>query len=264
MVGDIRFEASQELPDVPYAECAKLLGLDGIWITDPDDAAPAWTRALNADRPFVLEAMVDTNVPPLPPHITPDQAAAVTTALLKGDLYRMTSEEHLPGVIANPSSFDKAIHGTSDDDEDREAMYLRSTGQLHKGGPPAQRPLQVVNAPRQDAEIPGGDDSFGSCGRDRTDLRPAELVAGLAPTRSGLSSCGTATQRVREGSCCARFEAWFHGGPPGASRAPRSRRPAGVSRCAAATGWPAAGAAGSARAARSDRGSHVRRGRTRR
>jgi hypothetical protein len=127
-----------------------------------------------------------------------------------------------------------------------------------------ERPLQVVNAPRQDAEIPGGDDSFGSCGRDRTDLRPAELVAGLAPTRSGLSSCGTATQRVREGSCCARFEAWFHGGPPGAFHAPRSRRPADVSRCAAASGWPAAGAAGSARAARSDRGSHRRRGPTRR
>jgi hypothetical protein len=111
MVGDIRFEASQGLPDVPYAEWAKLLGLDGIRITDRDDAAPAWTRALNADRPFVLEAMVDTNVPPLPPHITPDQAAAVTRALLKGDLYRMTLEERLPGVIANPPASTRRSSG---------------------------------------------------------------------------------------------------------------------------------------------------------
>jgi pyruvate dehydrogenase (quinone) len=33
----------------------------------------------------VLEAIVDTNVPPLPPHITLEQAVAVTQAILKGD-----------------------------------------------------------------------------------------------------------------------------------------------------------------------------------
>jgi pyruvate dehydrogenase (quinone) len=33
----------------------------------------------------VLEAYTDPNVPPLPPHITLKQAAAYSSALLKGD-----------------------------------------------------------------------------------------------------------------------------------------------------------------------------------
>ena len=42
-------------------------------------------QALSADRPVVLEAIVDPDVPPLPPHIGFDQAAAMSKALLKGD-----------------------------------------------------------------------------------------------------------------------------------------------------------------------------------
>jgi pyruvate dehydrogenase (quinone) len=85
MTGDIRFEATQELPDVHYAEWGKLLGFAGIRIEQPDDIAAAWTQALHSHRPFVLEAVVDTNVPPLPPHVTPEQATAMTRALVKGD-----------------------------------------------------------------------------------------------------------------------------------------------------------------------------------
>jgi transaldolase / glucose-6-phosphate isomerase len=40
--------------------------------------------------------------------------------------------------------------------------YLHSTGQLHKGGPPTGRFLQLVNAPARDAEIPGAGYSFGT------------------------------------------------------------------------------------------------------
>jgi hypothetical protein len=39
--------------------------------------------------------------------------------------------------------------------------YLHSTGQLHKGGPPTGRFLQLVDDPRRDAEIPGADHTFG-------------------------------------------------------------------------------------------------------
>jgi hypothetical protein len=39
--------------------------------------------------------------------------------------------------------------------------YLHSTGQLHKGGPPTGRFLQLVNDPARDAEIPGAAYSFG-------------------------------------------------------------------------------------------------------
>ncbi|MDQ6745393.1 MAG: bifunctional transaldolase/phosoglucose isomerase [Actinomycetota bacterium] len=40
--------------------------------------------------------------------------------------------------------------------------FLHSTGQLHKGGPPTGRFLQLVSEPRRDAEIPGAGYSFGT------------------------------------------------------------------------------------------------------
>jgi pyruvate dehydrogenase (quinone) len=85
MVGDVRFDAAQDLPDVPYARYAELLGLGGIRVERPEDIAPAWDSALAADRPVVLDVVVDPNVPPLPPHITAAQAEAMTKSLLKGD-----------------------------------------------------------------------------------------------------------------------------------------------------------------------------------
>jgi pyruvate dehydrogenase (quinone) len=85
MEGDTRFEASQALPDFPYARFADLIDLKGIRVDAPDDVGAAWDEALSADRPVVLEAITDPNVPPLPPHITFDQARAMLSALLKGD-----------------------------------------------------------------------------------------------------------------------------------------------------------------------------------
>ena len=38
-----------------------------------------------ADRPVVLEVKTDPEVPPLPPHITLEQAKKFTCALLQGD-----------------------------------------------------------------------------------------------------------------------------------------------------------------------------------
>jgi transaldolase/glucose-6-phosphate isomerase len=40
--------------------------------------------------------------------------------------------------------------------------FLHSTGQLHKGGPPTGRFLQLVNDPQRDAEIPGAGYSFAT------------------------------------------------------------------------------------------------------
>jgi pyruvate dehydrogenase (quinone) len=65
--GDPRFVDSQRLPSFPYAEYAELLGLKGIRVDDPADLADAWDTALTADRPTVLEAVVDPDVPLLPP-----------------------------------------------------------------------------------------------------------------------------------------------------------------------------------------------------
>jgi pyruvate dehydrogenase (quinone) len=66
MSGDPKFVPSQELPDVPYARWAEMLGLAGI-------------------RPAVLEVVVDPEVPPLPPHITLEQARAFASAVAHGD-----------------------------------------------------------------------------------------------------------------------------------------------------------------------------------
>ena len=85
MEGSPKLEASQDLPDVPYAAFAESIGLRGRRVESPDDVGPAWDEALAADRPFVIDAVVDPNVPPLPPHIEFGQAKAMTAALLKGD-----------------------------------------------------------------------------------------------------------------------------------------------------------------------------------
>jgi pyruvate dehydrogenase (quinone) len=83
--GNPRFADSQDLPDVPYAQFAGLLGLKGILIDAADDLESGWRHALEADRPVVLEVKTDPNVPPLPPHVTASQAKAFLAAFAKGD-----------------------------------------------------------------------------------------------------------------------------------------------------------------------------------
>jgi pyruvate dehydrogenase (quinone) len=83
--GDPKLEASQVLPDFPYARYAELLGLRGIRVDSPDQVADAWDEALGADRPVVYEAVTDPEYPPLPPHIMMDQAKHLAKALVKGE-----------------------------------------------------------------------------------------------------------------------------------------------------------------------------------
>ncbi|GGB19632.1 thiamine pyrophosphate-requiring protein [Sphingomonas metalli] len=85
MEGNPRFPTSQSLPDVPYARFAELLGLEGIFVDDPELIGSAWDRALAADRPVVLEIKTDPNVAPLPPHVTLEQAKAFLSSMAKGD-----------------------------------------------------------------------------------------------------------------------------------------------------------------------------------
>ena len=83
--GDPKFEASQNIPNVPYSRFAELIGLRGIYVDDPAQLGSAWQQALASDAPVVLEVKTDPEVPPLPPHITLQQARHFATALLKGD-----------------------------------------------------------------------------------------------------------------------------------------------------------------------------------
>ena len=69
-----------------YAEYAKLLGLSGVEIDSPEEIGPAWDMAFQADRPFVIDAHCDPNVPPLPPHIKFEQAKGLMFAVLGGDV----------------------------------------------------------------------------------------------------------------------------------------------------------------------------------
>ncbi len=85
MEGDPKFVGSQQLPDFPYARYAELVGLEGIRVDAPDEIGAAWDAAFAADRPVVLEAITDPEVPPLPPHITLEQAQNFMKAVIGGD-----------------------------------------------------------------------------------------------------------------------------------------------------------------------------------
>ncbi|MBY4693313.1 thiamine pyrophosphate-requiring protein [Burkholderia latens] len=85
MEGDSKFGASQQIPNVPYYRFATLLGLKGIYVDDPEQLGAAWDEALASDCPVVLEVKSDPEVPPLPPHVTLQQAKHFAETLLKGD-----------------------------------------------------------------------------------------------------------------------------------------------------------------------------------
>lgn len=85
MSGDTRYAASQDIPEFPYARYAEMLGLGGILVERPDQIRDAWQQALSANRPVVIQARVDPNVAPFPPHITLKQAQKFGLSLLKGD-----------------------------------------------------------------------------------------------------------------------------------------------------------------------------------
>jgi pyruvate dehydrogenase (quinone) len=85
MEGDPRYVASQALPDFAYADYARMLGLDGVRVERPEQVGPAWERALASERPFVIDAVVDRNVPTVPPQLKPEQEDKLAKALAAGD-----------------------------------------------------------------------------------------------------------------------------------------------------------------------------------
>ena len=83
--GEPKFDPSQELPDFGYAQFAQSLGLRGVKIERPDEVGKLLDVALGADRPCVIEAVVDPEFPMMPPHVTLKEATAYVKAVLKGD-----------------------------------------------------------------------------------------------------------------------------------------------------------------------------------
>jgi pyruvate dehydrogenase (quinone) len=106
MEGAPQFLPSQHLPDFPYADYARSLGLGGVKVDTPDGILPAWQSALSADRPTVLEFVTDPAVPPIPPHASWEQIENMIAAVVRGDSDRwdvikagikLKAQEFLPG-----------------------------------------------------------------------------------------------------------------------------------------------------------------------
>lgn len=85
MGGSPQFEVSQRLPDFPYADYARSLGMVGVRVDKPDDVRDAWEQALAAGRPSLVEFVTDPTIPPIPPQVSFDQMQKTTKALLSGD-----------------------------------------------------------------------------------------------------------------------------------------------------------------------------------
>jgi pyruvate dehydrogenase (quinone) len=85
MEGEPKFDESQTLPDFPFASYAELLGLKGIKIDSPEAVGAAWDEALASDRPVVIEAWVNADVPTVPPTLTKKQSKQLEKALEAGD-----------------------------------------------------------------------------------------------------------------------------------------------------------------------------------
>ncbi len=92
LAGDPEYPTTQDVPKFDFAKYAEGLGLKGIHVEEPDRIADAWSDAIRADRPCVIDFVTDPDVPPLPPHIKFQQAKHFLTSMLKGD-------PHAGGVI---------------------------------------------------------------------------------------------------------------------------------------------------------------------
>jgi pyruvate dehydrogenase (quinone) len=80
-----RVDETQYVPKFHFADYAEMLGLKAIRVNAPEQIGPAWDAALSADRPTLIDAIVDPTMPTLPPHISRSQAKSYARALLKGD-----------------------------------------------------------------------------------------------------------------------------------------------------------------------------------
>jgi len=99
MGGYPKVEETQSLPDVNYAAFAELIGLRGYRVETPEEVVPALDAALAADRPVLIDAVVDANVPTLPPGTPRKQVANFFKMLMKGDadtsaIIRQTVRRH--------------------------------------------------------------------------------------------------------------------------------------------------------------------------
>ena len=85
MEGDPKYPGTQWLPDLDYAPYGRAVRPRGDHAaTTATTCAARGSGAFAADRPVVLEVKTDPEVPPLPPHITFEQAKKMAKAMRNG------------------------------------------------------------------------------------------------------------------------------------------------------------------------------------
>jgi pyruvate dehydrogenase (quinone) len=77
-------EFGVQLQPIDFATCARACGAAGYTIEKPDEAAAVLREALAHPGPAVIEAVVDPTEPPLPGHVTTEQAWNFAKALARG------------------------------------------------------------------------------------------------------------------------------------------------------------------------------------
>ncbi|MCU1286245.1 MAG: pyruvate oxidase [Acidobacteriales bacterium] len=78
-----------DLQPIDFAAIAHAMGAAGFTAEDPADCGNIIESFLNTPGPAVLEAVVDPNVPPLPPKITVEQALHFAESLARGEPNRV-------------------------------------------------------------------------------------------------------------------------------------------------------------------------------
>jgi transaldolase / glucose-6-phosphate isomerase len=134
--------------DQPDVELAKELARQAMRSGGAGDAGAA-TPTVPADRPRELAREVGAWVRGARPgeyaaiqaYLAPTDATSAALARLQRSVFERTGVATTVGYGPR---------------------FLHSTGQLHKGGPPTGRFLQLVDRPRQDLEVPGAGYTFGA------------------------------------------------------------------------------------------------------
>ncbi len=74
-----------DLQPIDFVAFAKACGGEGFRIDDPREAENIMRQAMQTPGPALIEAVVDPNEPPLPPHITREQAEKFAELLVRGE-----------------------------------------------------------------------------------------------------------------------------------------------------------------------------------
>jgi pyruvate dehydrogenase (quinone) len=103
--GDPRFDAAQDVPAFDYAGYARLLGLRGLRVEGAAVVGSVWDEALSADRPTLIEAIVDPATPLLPPKLSDDQVDNLAAGL--GAEESAEADRAFQGLSAQSQAFER-------------------------------------------------------------------------------------------------------------------------------------------------------------